>query len=480
VSWSDLNSTLPELALTVTALVLLVLEVLKKPPRARFAWTALGGVALALVLEFAFPVEGQFYSGMIALDHFSRFFNVVFLITAAGAILIAVPYLRKSLEERGEYYALLLFATIGMMFMAKAHDLTILFLGLELLSIPLYILVGFYRHRVRSNEAGLKYLLLGAFSTGFFLFGIALLYGSTGATHYDAIRQAIVSGGQLSPAMTLAGFGLLMVGFAFKVALVPFHMYAPDVYEGAPTAITAFLSTGPKVAGFAAFLKVIITSFAVTTQHWWGIVWVLAALTMTVGNITAIMQNNIKRMLAFSSVAHAGYLAIAILVGSEDSAFGMLFYLAVYAAATLGAFGVVALIEGEEEASLDIQGYRGLARRSPFLAAVFALAMVSLAGFPPTAGFLGKYFIFSAAVDTGNTWYIWLVVIAILNSLISVYYYLRPVVAMYMQEPADETPLPLPRVAVPVFLLLVLIVLGFGIFPMTLVKSGVAAAGSLF
>ena len=480
MSWSDLNSTLPELALTVTALILLVLEVLKEPPRARFAWTALGGIALALVLEFAFPVEGQFYNGMIALDHFSRFFNVIFLITAAGAILIAVPYLRKSLEERGEYYALLLFATIGMMFMAKAHDLTILFLGLELLSIPLYVLVGFYRHRVRSNEASLKYLLLGAFSTGFFLFGIALLYGSTGATHYDAIRQSIVSGGQLSPAMTLAGFGLLMVGFAFKVALVPFHMYAPDVYEGAPTSITAFLSTGPKVAGFAAFLKVIITSFAVTTQHWWGIVWVLAALTMTVGNITAIMQNNIKRMLAFSSVAHAGYLAVAILVGTYDSAFGMLFYLAVYAAATLGAFGVVALIEGEEEASLDIQGYRGLARRSPFLAAVFALAMMSLAGFPPTAGFLGKYFIFSAAVDTGNTWYIWLVVIAILNSLISVYYYLRPVVAMYMQEPADETPLPVPRVAIPVFLLLVLIVLGFGIFPMTLVKSGVAAAGSLF
>jgi len=477
VSWTDISSTLPELALVATALALLVLEVFNKPARTRFAGVALVGISAALVLEFAFPVEGQFYNGMISVDRFSRFFNVVFLITAAATILIAIPYLRKTLEERGEYYALLLFATIGMMFMAKAHDLTIVFLGLELLSIPLYILVGFYRHRVRSNEAGLKYLLLGAFSTGFFLFGIALLYGSTGATHYDAIRQAIVSGEHLSPALTLAGFGLLLVGFAFKVALAPFHMYAPDVYEGAPTSITAFLSTGPKVAGFAAFLKVIVVSFAATTQHWWGVVWVLAVLTMTVGNITAIMQDNLKRMLAFSSVAHAGYLAVAVLVGTYDSSFGLMYYVAVYAATTLGAFGVVALIEGDEESRLDIDSYRGLARRNPYLAAVFALAMVSLAGFPPTAGFLGKYFVFSAAVNEG---YIWLVVIAVLNSLISVYYYLRPVVAMYMREPADETPVLLPRVAAPVFLILVLVVLGFGIFPMALVKSSLAAAGSLF
>ncbi|MFB0516628.1 MAG: NADH-quinone oxidoreductase subunit N [Candidatus Neomarinimicrobiota bacterium] len=474
---ADITSTLPELALVATALVLLILEVFREPPRVHFAGVAMAGIAAALALELAFPATGQFYNGMILVNHFSRFFDVVFLITAAATMLIAIPYLRKTLEERGEYYALLLFATIGMMFMAKAHDLTIVFLGLELLSIPLYILVGFYRHRVRSNEAGLKYLLLGAFSTGFFLFGIALIYGSTGATHYDAIRQSIVSGEHLSPALTLAGFGLLMVGFAFKVALAPFHMYAPDVYEGAPTSITAFLSTGPKVAGFAAFLKVIVISFAATTQHWWGVVWVLAVLTMTVGNITAILQDNLKRMLAFSSVAHAGYLAVAVLVGTYDSALGMMYYVAVYAATTLGAFGVVALIEGDEESNLDIDSYRGLARRNPYLAGVFALAMVSLAGFPPTAGFLGKYFVFNAAVDEG---YVWLVVIAVLNSLISVYYYLRPVVAMYMQKPTDETPILLPRVAAPVFLLLVLVVLGFGIFPMALVKNSVSAAGSLF
>ena len=477
MSVADLSSTYPELALVGTALVLLLLETLGKPPRERLVWVALAGLAMALLLELAVPVEGQFYQGMIAVDRFTRYFNVIFLIIAAGTMLIAIPELRGSLEQRGEYYALLLFATIGMMFMVKAHDLTIVFLGLELLSLSLYVLVGFYRHRVRSNEAGLKYLLLGAFSSGFFLLGIALLYGSTATTNYDGIRQAIMSGTQLSPTLTLAGFGLLVVGFAFKVALVPFHMYAPDVYEGAPTSITAFLSTGPKMAGFAAFLKVIVVSFAATTQHWWGVIWLLAVLTMTVGNITALMQDNIKRMLAYSSVAHAGYLTMAVLAGTYDGAFGLMFYLAVYAATTLGAFAVVGMIEGKDETGLTIDSYRGLGHRSPYLAGVFALAMVSLAGIPPTAGFLGKYFIFSAAIDEG---YLWLVIIAVLNSLVSVYFYLRPVVAMYMQDPAEEAPILISRATVPVLLLMVLVIVGFGLLPMALVRNSVAAAGSLF
>ena len=477
MTWLELHSTLPELVLIGTALVVLMLEVLRDPPRKYLAWVTQAGIGAALVVLFTVPVEGQFYSGMIRVDYFSRFFDVLFLVIAAATILIAIPYLQKTLEERGEYYALILFATVGMMFMAKAHDLTLVFLGLELLSVALYILVGFYRHRVHSNEAGLKYLLLGAFSSGFFLFGIALIYGSTGSTHFDSIRQAIISGDQLSPALTLGGFGLLLVGFAFKVALVPFHMYAPDVYEGAPTSITALLSTGPKVAGFAAFLKVVVVSFAITTQHWWGVVWILSVLTMTVGNVTALMQNNLKRMLAFSSVAHAGYLAIAVLVGTHDSVFGMMFYLAAYAVVTLGAFAVVALLEGKEESDLEVESYRGLARRNPYLAAIFAIAMVSLAGFPPTAGFLGKYFVFSAAVDEG---YVWLVVIAVINSLISVYYYLRPVVAMYMRSPSTEEKVVLPGVITPVFLLLLIVTLGLGVFPMVLVMSSTSAAWSLF
>ena len=243
------------------------------------------------------------------------------------------------------------------------------------------------------------------------------------------------------------------------------------------TSITAFLTTGPKVAGFAALLKVIVVSFAGETQHWWGVVWVLAALTMTVGNLTALMQDNLKRMLAFSSVAHAGYLAVAILVGTYDGAFALAFYLAIYAVTTLGAFAVVSLIEGDEEGDLSIDSYRGLGRRSPYVAGVFALTMVSLAGLPPTAGFLGKYFVFSAAMDEG---YLWLVVVAVLNSLVSVYYYLRPVVAMYMQAPAVSEPIVLHRASVPVLLVVVVVVLGLGLLPMALVKNGAAAAGSLF
>ncbi|MEE9465899.1 MAG: NADH-quinone oxidoreductase subunit N [Candidatus Neomarinimicrobiota bacterium] len=477
ITWNDIGSTFPELVLVAAALVILLLEVMREPPRTKLVWVAVAGIVVALALELGFPVTGQYYSGMIAVGNFSRFLNVIYLVLGGCALMVAVPYLRKTLEERGEYYALVLFATVGMMFMTKAHDLTIVFLGLELLSISLYVLVGFYRNRVSSNEAGLKYLLLGAFSTGFFLFGIALIYGSTGSTDYDVISRAVTADTQLSPALTLAGFGLLLVGFGFKVALAPFHMYAPDVYEGAPTSITAFLSTGPKVAGFAALLKLIVVVFAITTRHWWGVLWVLAALTMTVGNITAIRQDNIKRMLAYSSVAHAGYLAIGLLVGSLESAFGMIYYLAAYGITTMAAFGMVAVVEQEDETALEVSSYRGLANRSPVLAAVFALALLSLAGFPPTAGFFGKFFIFSAAVNEG---YIWLVVLAVLNSLVSVYYYLRPVVAMYMHPAEDETPVALPTIMTPVTILLVLVVLGLGIFPMLLVTNSAVAVDSLF
>lgn len=477
MTWLDILSTAPELALVVTALVLLMLEVTDQPPRQHFALVGLAGLAVAAILSWTGTVQGQFYSGMIAIDSYSHFFDLIFILIAAGAHLIAVPYLRSTLEERGEYYSLLLFATVGMMFMAKAHDLTITFLGLELLSISLYILVGFYRNRTHSNEAGLKYLLLGAFSTGFFLLGIALIYGSTASTHYDAIKDAIVSGTQLSPLLTLTGFGLLIIGFAFKVALVPFHMYAPDVYEGAPTAVTAFISTGPKVAGFAAFLKVIVVSFAVTTVHWHGVLWLLAVLSMTVGNISALRQDNLKRMLAYSSIAHAGYLAMGLMLGTSDSALGMLYYLVAYAFTTLGAFAVVATIEGQDETGLDIDSYKGLSRRSPVITAIFALCMLSLAGFPPTAGFIGKFFIFSAAIDEG---YFWLVIIGVLNSVVSVYYYLRPIVAMYMEPGDEKSPIAIPATLIPLLVAVVLVVVILGIFPVYLVKFSTDAALVLF
>jgi NADH-quinone oxidoreductase subunit N len=329
---------------------------------------------------------------------------------------------------------------------------------------------------VESNEAGLKYLLLGAFSAGFFLFGIALLYGSTGTTSYSGIAAAMAGGGELSRLLTLSGFGLLLVGFAFKVALVPFHMYAPDVYDGAPTSITAFISTGPKLAGFGALLKLTAVIFGVALASWWGIIWALAALSMTVGNLSALRQENIKRMLAFSSVAHAGYLAMAILVTNFDSGMGMIFYLVVYGVTTLTAFGIASLLEDDSGRPASMDSFRGLARRNPYLAAMFALVMLSLAGIPPTAGFVGKFFIFNAVLEDG---YIWLVVIAVMNSLVSVYYYLRPVVAMYMEHPDVEDLIETPWPMIPVLLLFAIIALGLGLFPATLVQSSTAAVSAI-
>ena len=474
---ADIISTLPELVLIATALVLLIMESAAEPHRELLATIALGGLAIALVTALGYGSDGLYYSGMLQVDSYARFVSALSLILAALAITVAVPYLRRTLEERGEYYSLMLFATVGMLLMVKAQDLTMVFLGLELLSIPLYVLAGFYRSRTSSNEAGLKYLLLGAFAAGFFLFGIALLYGSTGTTSYSGMAQALQSGNELSRVLTLAGFGLLLVGFAFKVALVPFHMYAPDVYEGAPTSMSAFLSTGPKLAGFATLLKMIAVVFAGTMAQWWSAIWILAALTMTVGNLAALRQDSLKRMLAYSSVAHAGYLALAVLVANDDSGVGMLFYLTVYVLTTLAAFGIVSLLEEDEESAMPgVEACRGLARRNPWLAASFTLALLTLAGFPPTAGFLGKFFVFNAALDAG---YIGLVILAVLNSLVSVYYYLRPVVAMYMQTGKNTAALPIPRMLMPALLALAVVSLGVGLIPAQLVHATAAAISAI-
>ncbi len=476
---ADITSALPELALVATALILLVMESATRPHRDLLAPVALAGLGLALIANLSSSSNGAFFSGMLQLNAFTRYLSTLFMVVTAAAIVVAIPYLKRTLEERGEYYSLMLFAAVGMNFMVKAQDLTMLFLGLELLSIPLYILAGFYRNHSQSNEAGLKYLLLGAFSTGFFLFGIALLYGSTGSTAYELMADSIRTGADLSRMLTLAGFGLILIGLGFKVALVPFHMYAPDVYDGAPTAITAFLSTGPKIAGFTALLMLLTVVFSGSMAHLWKVLWVLSAVTMTVGNLSALRQENIKRMLAYSSVAHAGYLLMAILVTNYDSAFGMLYYLVVYSIATLAAFGMVSLLEHDDAEGVTMSRFDGLAGKSPVLGAMFAISMLSLAGFPPTAGFLGKFFIFNAALDAGYTL---LVVIAVLNSLVSVYYYLRPIVGIYMR-PADtatgEERITIPRVVVPVLVLLVIVAIGAGIYPAPLVRLSAVAISAI-
>ena len=429
---ADFIGIVPETILTVTALSVLTLEM----ARVSRPWIILSVAVLGLLLSAAaaFITSGNnqiLFGGMLKLNQISLFFDMLYISIGLITLIFSQGYLEKrGSKSRGEYPVLILFAVIGMMLMTRANDLVIVFLGLELLSISLYVLVGFLRHDNLSNESGLKYLLLGAFATGFFLFGAAFTYGATGTTNYDGIVLAIANDNILSKIYLVLGIGLLLIGFAFKVALVPFHMWSPDVYQGAPTTVTGFLCTAPKAAGFGALLILFNNPLADIHYQWQDIFWLLAVLTMTVGNVTALVQSNVKRMLAFSSISHAGFLVMGILVLNVSSISAVLFYLVTYSVINLGSFAIVSSVEREEN-GLKFKDYRGLGLRYPWLAAAMTIFMISLAGFPPTAGFVAKYGLFSAAIAEG---YIWLVVIAVLNTLISVYYYLRLVINMYMKE----------------------------------------------
>jgi len=436
IKWSAIG---PELILAVTAMVLLLLSVfLKKESRNLIPPLSLIGVLLALGFSVSLWGRAEYaFQGMIVLDNYSLFFKIVFLVTTALTILMSIRYLQQEGFEHGEYYILLLFAAVGMMLMASAADLIIVFLGLETFSLAIYVLAGFFRTQAKSNESALKYFLLGSFSTGFLVYGIALIYGATGTTNLKGIFEFFRRAQLLQDPLLLFAMGLLIVGFGFKVASVPFHMWTPDVYEGAPTSITAFMSVGPKAAGFAAFLRVFVYSLSSLQAEWIWILWVLAVLTMTLGNIVAIAQKNIKRMLAYSSIAHAGYILVAMVAANELGTAGILYYLLAYAFMNLGAFAVIILYGRRGEENLLITDYSGMGSKYPLLAALMAVFMFSLAGIPPTAGFVGKFYIFSAAVKAG---YVGLAVIGVLNSALSVYFYLRVTVMMYMRAPEKDLP----------------------------------------
>lgn len=437
----DFNWVVISPLLHVAGLCLLVLcidIIWPKNRGKRASYVALIGTAIGLWVTMRLwntdPITG--FGGMVFLDNYALFFNLLFLTGTGLTIFISSEFLEREDAGRSEYYVLILAATLGMMLMAAGADLIVIFLGLELMSLALYILVGFFRQRKESNEASLKYLLLGAFATGFLLYGIALIYGATGTTNLREIELALAQGRENSHLMLLGGVALLIVGFAFKVSAVPFHMWAPDVYQGAPTAITAFMSAGPKAAGFAVFFRVLHAALGDLSGNWSQAIWVLAALTMTVGNLGALSQRNIKRMLAYSSVAHAGYVLVAVVAANERGVAGGLFYLMAYTLMNIGAFGVVVVLGRRGDEHLEISSYSGLGFRHPGLGLAMTLFMVSLAGLPPTAGFIGKFQIFSAAVESG---YIWLTVIGVLNSLISVYFYLGVVVSMYMRQSVGQT-----------------------------------------
>ncbi|HEX9389542.1 MAG TPA: NADH-quinone oxidoreductase subunit N [Anaerolineales bacterium] len=428
--------------LTVWACVLLLVDLFI--PKERKGITALlAALGLAFTLSFTLMQIGTQqtgFQGMVVADGFSTFVNALLLVSGLLGVALAYGYVRRMGLERGEYYTLLLFSVTGMMLMAQAADLIVVFLALELLSIPLYVLAAFARPKVESEEAGLKYFLLGAFATGFVVYGTALVFGATGTTNLAAIVAA--SGNGTSNLLLLAiGSSLILVGLGFKVAVVPFHMWTPDVYQGAPSAVTAFMSSGAKIAGFAALLRVFATAFPSIASDMTGIFWAVSALTMILGNVIAISQTNIKRLLAYSSIAHAGYILMAFVpYGNPDvapvSIAAGLFYLVAYALTNFGAWGVVIALEKSEGRGLEIEDYAGLARKHPALAVAMTVFMLSLIGLPPTLGLVGKIYLFRAVIDGG---FYGLAVIGVLTSLVSAYYYLRVVVIMYMRDGEPET-----------------------------------------
>jgi NADH-quinone oxidoreductase subunit N len=437
----DFYVLLPLIILVAWASMLLLVD-LFIPKRSKWLTAMLAAFGLALTLGFTLSQVGREnsgFSGMVTLDGFAVFVNALLLVSGLLGIALAYGYIKRMGIERGEYYTLMLFSLSGMMLMAQAANLIVVFLALELLSLPLYVLSAFARPKTDSEEAGLKYFLLGAFSSGFVLYGIALVYGATGSTALSGIVAA-VSAGPPSLLLTI-GAALILVGLSFKVAAVPFHMWTPDVYQGAPSAVTAFMAAGAKIAGFAALLRVFASAFPSLAVDLTPVLWALSALTMIVGNLIAISQTEIKRMLAYSSIAHAGYILMAFVpygnpkVAPVSIAAG-LFYLVAYALTNFGAWGVVIALEQKEGRGLAISDYAGLGRKYPALAAAMTIFMLSLIGFPPTLGLVGKFYLFRAVLSGGFTG---LAIIGVLTSLISAYYYLRVVVTMYMQEGEPET-----------------------------------------
>ncbi len=441
MTFSDLSTLLPEIALVIWASVLLLVDLFI--PKVRKGWTAFLA-ALGLALAFGLAVAqgggvGAGFHGMVVSDGFATFLEALLALSGALGILLAYDYLKRQQMVRGEYYTLLLFSVAGMMLMAKAADLMVMFLALELLSIPLYVLTAFARPREVGEEAALKYFLLGAFAAAFFVYGIALTYGATQTTRIAGIAAAVDTG-RANLTLLAFGAGLLLVGLGFKVAAVPFHMWTPDVYQGAPSPVTGFMAAGAKVAGFAALLRVLVLAFPVLGGRLTPIVWVLALLTMVVGNLAALAQKNIKRMLAYSSIAHAGYMLVAVVAFANAKVAPMavaavLFYLGAYALTSFGAWAVVVAVEHAEGQGLEIADYAGLGRKHPWLALAMTVFMLSFGGFPPTVGFVGKFYLFRVALDAG---FVGLAIAGVLASVVSVYYYMRVVTTMYMKEGEAE------------------------------------------
>jgi NADH-quinone oxidoreductase subunit N len=464
-SLSDFNAgaTLPVLLLALGACVFMLVDLyIPKDRKYLTAWLAAGGIGVSLILSLLSLTDvldlgngKEVFSGMYVADKFTDTINVIALVTALLGVMVAYNYLDRIGRQRGEYYYLLLFTTTGVMLMGAAGDLVTVFVALELLSIPLYILSGFRWPQEESEESAMKYFILGAFASGFLVYGIALVYGATGTTNFDGIQQAVekINAEDASTRyLLLIGGGLTLVGLGFKVAAVPFHMWTPDVYQGAPTSVVAYMSVAAKVGGFAALVRVLaegLPNFVLSGESvaaWQSTVWLIAALTMILGNLVAVVQNDLKRLLAYSSIAHAGYILTAIAAAgsasvTDEAARAVVIYLMAYAFTNVGAFSVIIALERDDASNTGLDSVRGLAHTQPALAAAMALFMLSLTGIPLTAGFIGKWFVFKAAIAADL---MPVAVIGVVTSLISAFYYLRVVWLMYFEEGEAEARTPWP------------------------------------
>jgi NADH-quinone oxidoreductase subunit N len=457
ISSQDLLAIAPILVVALGALIVLTIEALKDRTEAITCWISMIVLVLAVVLAWSTMFSpGIAFAGMVTTGGYASFLAAVFCLAGLLSVMLSKSYLQKEEMDHGEFYALVLIAVVGMMLMASAADLIIF----ETMSIAFYLLAGFARSRPTSNEAALKYFLLGAFATGFLLYGIALLYGTAGTTSIPTI--VVKSSVLVTNPTFLIGLGLLFIGLAFKIAAVPFHMWVPDVYEGSPTTVSGLMSTGGKAAAFSVLLVIFAPPLLKAVGPLREVLALVAALSMIVGNVLAISQTNIKRLLAYSSIAHAGYMLTGVVAANAFGSAGVLFYLVAYTVMNLGAFGVLSLLESSDGKNVTLEDYAGLSSKNPVIAGFMALFMFSLTGIPPFAGFFGKYYVFAGAVEAGYTW---LAIIGVLMSVVSAYYYLRIVVLMYFKEQTSVLDLPVPTLGLVSLALSAVALLVFGIFP---------------
>jgi NADH-quinone oxidoreductase subunit N len=474
------NAIIPMSCVTAAAIAAMIAEAFRSPgermPIGPLGAIGLIGAAISAALLWNHNASSF---GVVFADNFGLFITFILIIVGLLSLAISEPTIDRERLPRGEYYALMLFAIAGMMLMATATDLLIIFLALEVLSLAVYVLTGIRRDYAPATEGALKYFLLGAFSSAFFLYGIAFTYGLTGSTRLDRVGSLIAAQAMAPTPMQLLAVGLLLVGFAFKVSAVPFHMWTPDAYEGAPPAVTGFMSTGVKAAAFAAFVRVFLAAFEPLRDDWAAVLWVVTAATMIVGTVVGVSQSSVKRMLAYSSIAHGGYLLLALVAANDIGKGAVLFYLLTYAVTNIGAFGVIAVVEATEDQPNDrVRDYAGLWNTRPVLAALMTVFLLSLGGFPPTAGFIAKWYVFTAAIGAGYTT---LAIIGVLTSVVSVFFYLRIIVMMYMTATDRPARVPdIPRMAALALAASAIVILYLGVLPARVLDWAAASISTIF